>query len=79
METSGLEPVMRIEQGSPQRRIVEVANDVGASLIVIGSRGRTGLAALGSVSERVVHHAGYSVLIVRRAAHPVQEDATASI
>ena len=79
METSGLEPVMRIEQGAPQRRIVEVANDVGASLIVIGSRGRTGLAALGSVSERVVHHADCSVPIVRRAAHPVQEDAIASI
>lgn len=79
METSGLEPVMRIEQGAPHRRIVEVANDAGASLIVIGSRGRTGLAALGSVSERVMHHADCSVLIVRRPAHPAQEDATASI
>jgi nucleotide-binding universal stress UspA family protein len=69
---------MRIEQGSPHRRIVEVANGVGASLIVIGSRGRSGLAALGSVSERVVHHADCSVLIVRRAAHPAEEDATAS-
>lgn len=74
MEVSGLEPVMRTEQGSPHRRIVEVANDVGASLIVMGSRGRTGLAALGSVSERVVHHASCSVLVVRRAAHPAQED-----
>ena len=78
LETSGLAPVMRIEQGSPHRRIVELANGMGASLIVIGSRGRTGLAALGSVSERVVHHADCSVLIVRRAAHPAQEDATAS-
>jgi nucleotide-binding universal stress UspA family protein len=75
MEASGLEPVMRIEQGSPHRRIVEVASGVGASLIVMGSRGRTGLAALGSVSERVVHHAGCSVLIVRRPAHPAQEEA----
>ena len=77
LETSGLEPVMRIEQGSPHRRIVEVANGVRASLIVIGSRGRTGLAALGSVSERVVHRADCSVLIVRRAAHPAQENAAA--
>jgi nucleotide-binding universal stress UspA family protein len=74
MQSSGLEPVLRIEQGSPHRRIVEVANDVGASLIVMGSRGRTGLAAIGSVSERVVHHAGCSVLVVRRAAHPTQEE-----
>jgi nucleotide-binding universal stress UspA family protein len=77
MESSGLEPVMRIEQGSPHRRIVEVANDVGASLIVMGSRGRTGLAALGSVSERVAHRAGCSVLVVRRTAHPAREDASA--
>ena len=78
LESSGLEPVMRIEQGSPHRRIVELANGVGASLIVMGSRGRTGLAALGSVSERVVHRADCSVLIVRRAAHPAQEEASAS-
>lgn len=75
IESSGLEPVMRIEHGTPHRRIVEVAASLTASLIVIGSRGRTGLAALGSVSERVVHHADCSVLVVRRAAHPVQEDA----
>lgn len=77
MESSGLEPVMKVEQGSPYRRIVEVANGLRASLIVMGSRGRTGLAALGSVSERVVHHAGCSVLIVRRAAHPAQEEPAA--
>ena len=35
MQASGLEPVMRIEQGSPHRRVVEVASEVGASLIVI--------------------------------------------
>lgn len=77
MESSGLEPVMKIEQGSPYRRIVEVANDLKASLIVMGSRGRTGLAALGSVSERVVHRAGCSVLIVRRAAHPARDEPAA--
>ena len=75
MESAGVEPVIKIEQGSPHRRIVEVANDVGASLIVMGGRGRTGLAALGSVSERVAHRADCSVLIVRRAAHLREEDA----
>lgn len=77
IESSGREPVMKVEQGSPHRRIVEVANETGASLIVMGSRGRTGLAALGSVSERVTHHASCSVLIVSRALHPARdEDAT---
>jgi nucleotide-binding universal stress UspA family protein len=29
IQASGLEPVMRIEQGSPHRRVVEVASEVG--------------------------------------------------
>jgi nucleotide-binding universal stress UspA family protein len=74
IEESGREPVMQVEQGSPHRRIVEAANEGRAGLIVIGSRGRTGLAALGSVSERVSHRAPCSVLIVRRPAHPVSEE-----
>ena len=55
IEATGLEPVPKVVQGSPHRRIVEVANETGASLVVMGSRGRTGLKALGSVSERVAH------------------------
>jgi nucleotide-binding universal stress UspA family protein len=74
IEGCGREPVMRVEQGSPHRRIAEVASEVGASLIVIGSRGRSGLAALGSVSERVTHRASCSVLVVRRAQHPIREE-----
>lgn len=75
IESLGVKPTLRGEQGSPHRRIVEVANEVGASLIVMGSRGRTGIAALGSVSERVAHRATCSVLIVRRATHPALEEA----
>lgn len=67
---TGVEPVLRVEQGSAHRKIVEVANEVGASLIVMGSRGRTGLRALGSVSERVTHCAECSVLVVRPPSHP---------
>jgi nucleotide-binding universal stress UspA family protein len=74
IEATGREPLIRVEHGSPHRRIVEVANETHASLIVMGSRGRTGLAALGSVSERVTHSAGCTVLIVRRPSHPVRED-----
>lgn len=78
IESSGREPVMKVEAGSPHRRIVEVANETGASLILMGSRGRTGLAALGSVSERVTHRASCSVLIVRRPWHPVRDDTARS-
>jgi nucleotide-binding universal stress UspA family protein len=37
-----------------------------ADLLVVGSRGVTGLRTLGSVSERVAHHAPCSLLVVRR-------------
>jgi nucleotide-binding universal stress UspA family protein len=74
IETSGREPVMQVEQGSPHRRIVEVGNETNASLVVMGSRGQTGLKALGSVSERVTHRAGCSVLIVRMASHPARDE-----
>jgi nucleotide-binding universal stress UspA family protein len=36
-----------------------------ADLLVVGARGVTGLASLGSVSERVAHRAESSVLVVR--------------
>jgi nucleotide-binding universal stress UspA family protein len=36
-----------------------------ADLVVVGSRGRHGLRALGSVSERVAHNASCSTLVVR--------------
>lgn len=71
IEITGTEPVLKIEQGAPHRRIVEVAKEIGASLIVMGSRGQTGLAAMGSVSERVTHRAECSVLVVRPPSHPL--------
>lgn len=73
-EAAGREPAIKVVQGSPHHRIVESANESDASLIVLGSRGKTGLRALGSVAERVAHNASCSVLIVRRAAHPSRED-----
>jgi nucleotide-binding universal stress UspA family protein len=44
-----------------------VAEDIGAGLIVIGSRGLGGLrrALMGSVSDSVVRHAHCPVLVVR--------------
>jgi len=61
----GVEPVIVNRFGPPAKEIVAVAGTHGASLVVIGSRGRTGLTALGSVSERVVHAAPCSVLVAR--------------
>jgi nucleotide-binding universal stress UspA family protein len=48
--------------------IVQVADEHDASLIVLGSHGRTGLAGvlLGSVAEAVAAHSRRSVLIIHR-------------
>jgi nucleotide-binding universal stress UspA family protein len=50
------------------RAIVHLADEIGAGLIVMGSRGLGGLrrALMGSVSDSVVRHAHCPVLVVRR-------------
>jgi nucleotide-binding universal stress UspA family protein len=55
--------------GSPDSRIVETAEEIGADLIVLGSHGyrRWERLLLGSVSSSVVSHAHCSVLVVRSA------------
>jgi|SRR5215210_5278602 len=54
-------------RGQPDREIVHISEEVGAGLIVMGSRGLGGLrrALMGSVSDSVVRHAHCPVLIVR--------------
>jgi nucleotide-binding universal stress UspA family protein len=57
-------PPARIEVGSEVDAVVGGAAASGASLIVMGSRRATGLAAIGSVSKRVLHDAHCSVLLL---------------
>jgi nucleotide-binding universal stress UspA family protein len=47
--------------------ILEAADQFGADLLIVGSHGRGfwGRLTLGSVSDAVVHHAKYPVLVVR--------------
>jgi nucleotide-binding universal stress UspA family protein len=53
--------------GNPGSSICESSQNWGADLIVLGRRGRTGLAEafLGSVSNYVVHHASCSVFVIQ--------------
>ena len=57
----------RVEEGYAAETIVRIAEEDKYDLIVIGSRGMNflGRFLLGSVSDRVVHHAPCSVLVVR--------------
>ncbi len=56
-----------LRTGSPVDEILSVAEEIGAGLIVVGSRGLGGVKRLlmGSVSEGVVHHAPCPVLVLR--------------
>ena len=67
LEEARIRYEMRREFGHPVERIVAVAHDEKADLIVMGSRGLGGFQRflLGSVSDGVIHHAHCAVLIVR--------------
>lgn len=63
-----LTPTREVKKGSPEREIVETAQEWQADLVVVGSHGRGfwGRMLVGSVSDAVMHHAPCSVLIIRR-------------
>ena len=63
----GSDPVVLRSSGHAHERILETAAAESVSLVAVGSRGLTGLRALGSVSERVAHRARCSVLVARPA------------
>jgi len=58
-----LAPDVIVDHRSPVDALVAESHDT--DLVVLGSRGLHGLAAIGSVSERVAHQASSSVLVVR--------------
>ena len=57
----------RLEQGNPTRQIVQVARELPADMIVMGSHGRTGInrLLLGSVAEDVQRKAPCGVLTIK--------------
>ena len=58
---------VHVDTGAPDAGIVRAADEVHASLVVVGSRGATGLERLllGSVAARVVRYAHAPVLVAR--------------
>jgi nucleotide-binding universal stress UspA family protein len=64
----GLKVILRKPvRGNPAEVICKIAEEEGYDLIVIGSRGLSGIESffLGGVSDKVSHHAVCPVLIVR--------------
>lgn len=63
----GIEPKTIEAIGDPGTAICEAAEQDGYTMIVVGSRNHTGVKRLllGSVADRVAHHAPCDVLIVK--------------
>jgi nucleotide-binding universal stress UspA family protein len=66
-EGEGVEVTTHPREGDPADAILDVAEEVGADLIVVGNKGMTGARRflLGSVPNKISHHAPCSVHIVR--------------
>lgn len=67
MQRAGADGSALVTQGAAANTIVQHASELGAALVVVGTRGRTGIARvlLGSVAEAVASKAPCSVLAVR--------------
>ena len=67
IRAAGVEVEVFPRQGDPADAILDVAEERGSDLIVVGNKGMTGAKRflLGSVPNKVSHHAPCSVLIIR--------------
>jgi nucleotide-binding universal stress UspA family protein len=67
LEDDGIEVMTHASEGDPADVLINVAQKVGADLIVVGARGLSGLQRflLGSVSSKLSHHSPISVMVVR--------------
>jgi nucleotide-binding universal stress UspA family protein len=64
---AGVQARTHAREGDPADAILDVAEELGSELIVVGNKGMTGAKRfmLGSVPNKVSHHAPCSVLIIR--------------
>ena len=67
LKESGIEVETLAREGDPADAILDVAEEKKADLIVVGNKGMTGAKRflLGSVPNKVSHHAPCSVMIIR--------------
>ena len=67
VEEAGVTVRTYAREGDPADAILDVAEERGADLIVVGNKGMTGAKRflLGSVPNKISHHAPCSVLIIR--------------
>jgi nucleotide-binding universal stress UspA family protein len=65
--SSGVHIATRTASGDPASALIDAATDGGFDLLVVGNKGMTGASRffLGSVPNKVSHHAPVALLIVR--------------
>jgi nucleotide-binding universal stress UspA family protein len=66
-QMEGIEVQTHAREGDPADAILDVAEEHNADLIVVGNKGMTGAKRflLGSVPNKISHHAPCSVMIIR--------------
>ena len=67
LRDAGVDVETHAREGDPADAILDVAEEENADLIVVGNKGMTGAKRflLGSVPNKVSHHAPCSVMIIR--------------
>jgi nucleotide-binding universal stress UspA family protein len=67
IKQAGVDVETNARQGDPADAILDVAEEQNADLIVVGNKGMSGAKRflLGSVPNKVSHHAPCSVMIIR--------------
>jgi nucleotide-binding universal stress UspA family protein len=67
IEADGVDVATYAREGDPADAILDVAEEQNADLIIVGNKGMTGARRflLGSVPNKVSHHAPCSVMIIR--------------
>jgi nucleotide-binding universal stress UspA family protein len=67
IKQAGVEVEVHCREGDASDAILDVAEEKNADLVVVGNRGMTGARRflLGSVPNKISHHAPSSVLIIR--------------
>lgn len=70
LTSEGFKVKPEVKTGNPFKLIMETAENEKASIIVLGSHGKSNIAELlmGSVSENVIRHAKVPVLVISREA-----------
>jgi nucleotide-binding universal stress UspA family protein len=72
LQAAGRTAEGELREGDPADQLVQAVHDIAGDLVVIGSRGHTGLSriVMGSVAHSVLLHARCSVLVVKQPHQP---------